>query len=969
VDAGSPDFIGRAAELAELAELFSAVSAGSARTFIVAGDAGVGKTALVAQACATADPEVGILKGAALPLASMDVPLLALRSAVRSAAGTHAAAAPSLSWDAGPELPLLLDEWLTRISVERPVVLVVDDLQWADQSTLDILMYLVAGPQDRRLGVIGTVRADEVRARHRLERWLADLRRLPGVGIRTLPPLERPDTEAQLAGILGAPPHRTLVNEVYARSAGNPYLNRLLVAGLGARERHLPPGFPPDLNSAVLRSWRGLSPAARRLTQIMAVGGKATSGAELRVVAGRGFGHDGVLTVLRSAADAGILDLARDGTYWFHHPLIAETLEFVLDAEGRRNIHSAFADYYERQLDGGGRPGDAVVTSLADHHHHAGHIPEAYRWALAAAHAAREAGAHGDALRMLRRAVELRKELPDASEQPHDLWDRLRDSACQAGALTTELEAIEVLLHGPGLPGGPPAKAWLLVRRMHLLLSTGKGFFHLPDIQEAVRLASTEPASWQYAVALAELSHAMMWHNGPGAVAPARKALTLARANGNHRALSYALSAVAISERVAGNPQAGIPLAAEAATEALKARDFWAFVHATYWSGNNQGPWTSEAYGDLLRRARHELVGQGAPHAYTAKIAADEAGSYLTVGDWRKCQEALRFALGFDPGPMGDVAARLTAARLAALQGRHGEAAAHLERADELYQETSGLLNLTFDAVRAEVHVAAGRPEAAFEAAMTGATSPGPPPTMCEWLLPVAARALADQVQLARDKGAPISALLAAARELDQRFPGILHESVGESELYRRQINAFNLLYAAELGRARSPHGSGGEWVRTADAFRDASLPWEEAYACRRAAESLLLQGHAPGRQAAGLLRRGLALAAELRALPVQSALEHLAAQARISVVPVAAHAQPPAAVLRGLTRRELDILDHVVAGRTYAEIARALVISEKTVSSHMSNLLRKTGAANRLDLARLASPDASAGPVSRGSA
>jgi DNA-binding NarL/FixJ family response regulator len=83
----------------------------------------------------------------------------------------------------------------------------------------------------------------------------------------------------------------------------------------------------------------------------------------------------------------------------------------------------------------------------------------------------------------------------------------------------------------------------------------------------------------------------------------------------------------------------------------------------------------------------------------------------------------------------------------------------------------------------------------------------------------------------------------------------------------------------------------------------------------------------------------------------------------------VAADAQRPKAVLRGLTRRELDILDHVVAGRTYGEIARALVISEKTVSSHISNLLRKTGAANRRDLARLASADASDSPVSRGSA
>lgn len=962
LDNGGPDFIGRAADLAELAGVISAVCAGRARTFLISGDAGVGKTALVAKACAAASPEVAILTGAALPLASMEVPLLALRSAFRSA-GAARVPAPSHLWEAGPELPLLIDEWLTGLSLERPVLLVVDDLQWADQTTLDVLMYLVAGPEERRLGVIGTVRHDDVGAGHKLVRWLADIRRLPGVGTRTLAPLDRPDTEAQLAAILGAPPHRTLVNEVFARSAGNPYLNLLLVAGLEAGDRHLPAGFPPDLKSAVLRSWQGLSPEAQKLTRIMAVGGKATSGADLREVAAPSFDPERIPAALRSAAEAGILDLAPDGTYWFHHPLIAETLELALDADDRTSLHSAFATYYERQLDGGTRPDAAVVVSLADHHHQAGHTADAYRWALVAADVARGSGANGDALRMLSRALDLRQGLPDAKEPTLDLWDRVRQAAYEAGALSVELESIEALLGGSDLPGGALARAGLMVRRMHLQLSTGQGFFPLPDIREAVRLSAAAPRSWQHALALAELSHATMWHNEPGAEAPARQALAVAREAGDHRALSYALTAAAIAETNAGHPQAGIPLAAEGAKEALQARDFWAFVHATYWTGNAKGPWTSAAYADLLHRARQELVDRGAPHGYTAKIAADEAASYLAVGDWRKCRAALRVALGFDPGPMGDVGARLTAARLAALQGRHDEASVHLHRADELYAETSGLLNLDFDAIRAEVNAAAGRPEAAFEAALTGATGPGPPPTMCEWLLPVAARALADQVQRARDTGSPTSGLLATANDLQDRFPGILHERLGETELYRRQVKAFELLYAAELGRARNPNGNGPEWARTADAFRDASLPWEEAYACRRAVESLLLHGHNPGHHAAQLLRRGLALAAELQAEPIREALEGLAARARIPVVPVAANGQRPAAVLPGLTPRELDILDHVVAGRTYGEIARALFISEKTVSSHISNLLRKTGAANRLDLARLASAGPASGP------
>jgi DNA-binding CsgD family transcriptional regulator len=102
------------------------------------------------------------------------------------------------------------------------------------------------------------------------------------------------------------------------------------------------------------------------------------------------------------------------------------------------------------------------------------------------------------------------------------------------------------------------------------------------------------------------------------------------------------------------------------------------------------------------------------------------------------------------------------------------------------------------------------------------------------------------------------------------------------------------------------------------------------------------------------VLRRGVELAEELQAAPIQASLAELAASARIPLTRVTESAAVPGAI-PGLTPREREILTRVVAGRTYGEIARELVISEKTVSSHISNLLRKTGAANRLDLSRLA--------------
>ena len=95
---------------------------------------------------------------------------------------------------------------------------------------------------------------------------------------------------------------------------------------------------------------------------------------------------------------------------------------------------------------------------------------------------------------------------------------------------------------------------------------------------------------------------------------------------------------------------------------------------------------------------------------------------------------------------------------------------------------------------------------------------------------------------------------------------------------------------------------------------------------------------------AAVLLRRAAALATELGAEPVLREVTALAAAARIPLEPVEATPADAAGALPGLTKREREILTHIVAGRTYGEIARALFLSEKTVSSHVSNILRKTG-------------------------
>ncbi|NYG08099.1 DNA-binding NarL/FixJ family response regulator [Phycicoccus badiiscoriae] len=104
-------------------------------------------------------------------------------------------------------------------------------------------------------------------------------------------------------------------------------------------------------------------------------------------------------------------------------------------------------------------------------------------------------------------------------------------------------------------------------------------------------------------------------------------------------------------------------------------------------------------------------------------------------------------------------------------------------------------------------------------------------------------------------------------------------------------------------------------------------------------------------------------MARSLAAQPLVDELEALARGAHVRLEDPDSSGPPPAMAHGvGLTARETEILGHIVAGRTYGEIARSLVVSEKTVSSHVSHLLSKTGCANRVDLARWATRGQPAG-------
>ena len=942
-------FVGRSDELVELASVLDSVRSGHGRAVLVTGDAGVGKTRLVQHAGDVAEGFL-VLTGTCLPLSSLSVPLLPLRAAL---AAVPPAERPVLD-GAGRGAAEEFDRWLEQACAQRPVALVVDDLQWADPATLDVLMWVVAALPSRRLIVLATVRRGEAGPGHPLQRWTADVRRLPGFTQLSLGPLDLEETRDQVTGILGDVPHDRLVHEVFDRTGGNAYLNRLLVTGLPATATGLGDGaLPEDLSAAVLRAWHALSPQARELSRVIAVGGRVARGAALSEAAALAdVPEPGPL--LRECVEAGVFDVRDGDGYWFHHPLQAEALEASLAAPERHRLHAAFAAMLEADIEGA-TPELATAILVADHHHRAGDPSAALTASLRAADIAEEDGAHAEAVTLLRRAIEVETRLPLPDGPRSRLWTRLQEAAAQAGDLVEELSAVEAQLAEDGLD--PLTASALVVRRQHLRFSTGAGFLDLAEMERAVELSAGSPESWQHALALAEAAHAAMWADDERASDLAHEALGRARTNGHPRALAHALAASAMCATFDGRFIEALPLATEGVECGARARDGWAFVHASLWETNVLEFTSTERFVETLRQRRIQLTSLGAPHPFVAWLAVIEAINHLHRGEWEVSRQRVREALGSTPGALVDVMARLCAAELAARQGRPVEALGHLTRADELFAETSTFLAFQFDACRALVRQSAGDPRGCVTAALAGTRSPGVPPTMCEWLLPLAARGLADLTRAARDAGDDVDDLVAEADDLETRFPQVIRDSWIGPE-YDVLVEGFEALYQAELARLRDAQGAATIWCRAAELLHG-RLPWEECYALWRAAESLFSEGHTQRTRAVTALRDAHALATRLAATPDLAQIEALARSARVPLdVPVtqssASGSVGPSSGV-ALTARETEILAHVVAGRTYGEIARALVVSEKTVSSHISHLLAKTGAANRVDLARWA--------------
>jgi len=288
-------FVGRTEELARLRELLARAADGEAGVALVGGEAGVGKTRLADQLAATAnEQDVRVLRGGCVPLGEEGLPFAPVTAALRGLAGKldpaelEAVAGPAradlgrllpdLAWGAeaaaaaavgaggagasqGRLFELLLGV-VERLAATAPLLLVMEDLHWADRSTRDLVAFLAVYLRSVRVLLLLGFRSDELHRLQPLRGLLGELARNRRVQRLELPRFTRAELAEQLAGLLGADPPARLVDDVHARSEGNPFFaEELVVASAGAG-----PGAPPPAEHL------GLTPREAEVLALVAAG-------------------------------------------------------------------------------------------------------------------------------------------------------------------------------------------------------------------------------------------------------------------------------------------------------------------------------------------------------------------------------------------------------------------------------------------------------------------------------------------------------------------------------------------------------------------------------------------------------------------------------------------------------------------------------------------------------------------------
>jgi DNA-binding SARP family transcriptional activator len=477
------DYVGRDGELALLVDLFERAAEGDAVFVAIAGEGGIGKTRLVAELAARSSGRV-ILYGRCdedevvpfgpwvelLTRLVAETPDADLQASLDGHAESVARLIPELhdrlasatvevhrdSEDEQRRLFAAVATLVERLAAREPLVLVLDDLHWADRSSLLLLRQLASSETLRRVLIVGTYRDTELAETHLLVEVLADLERdRPAVRIR-LRGLERTELTMLVAAWRGGPLAPETIETIQRETGGNPFFVKQLVQHV---EESSDGGYrvPAGLRDVIVKRVARLPGEASRILKTAALIGREFEFGLLNAVVG--LPEDETLDALDAAVQAGVIVEVPDtpGRYAFAHALLRTTLEQELTATRRARIHAAIGAAIERQHDGDLH---SHLDELARHFTAAGaaEADRAVAYSLRAGEHATGRLAYDEAAEYIARALRLRERdvrtsVSEVAELRLNLgeatarsgrWEQARDAFAGAADAAREVDASEL---------------------------------------------------------------------------------------------------------------------------------------------------------------------------------------------------------------------------------------------------------------------------------------------------------------------------------------------------------------------------------------------------------------------------------------------------------------------------------------------------------------------------------------------
>ena len=948
---GTAPLVGREMEMHLLGGLLERAAAGEAQLATLAGEPGVGKTRLLAELSARAAATGWrVLRGGADEARGLSPyqPFVEALRAYVDAAGVAALRRHAGPWaphlarllpelasaraqSRGEERAVLFEAWaqvLRRLTLECPLLLALDDLQWMDAAGADLLLYLRRRLRDARLLMVATFREGEVAADGPLWALLVELNRLRLVAPMGLRRLDRVGTAALLGGLLGAPAAPRLAELVFRESEGNPFFAEETARSLVERGRleqrdgawdtreDAAPALPSAVRDAIRARLRHLDSRTLALLQAASVLGRQIALAELASL----FEIEPGLAAaqLGTAVERGLVVAEDEQSYRFSHDKVRETLYQGIPATERRLLHQRAAELLMRAA--AARPAsDPPSATPADpsriaQHFLAGSTPErALPLLVAAGEQALAASAYRDAAQHFARAASLlrgrarhgssaRSARDAASPRLATVLLQLGVAQATGGEYDRALASFEAALAAPG--------AAALAGELHERIGSvhlARDEAELAERAYARALEALPPGDEaRRAEVLMRLGQLRVANRGRLEEGDAllQEALALARARGEPRLEAEVISQLGQAAMHRGDFAAGqrhfetaLELATGLSDPGLTglASDGLARLH--YWTGAMLALRTTAQRELSFARRTGDPHRLGWPTFWLAQAT-------LQLGEWtdaRRHADAL-VRLGEELGaPRFQAQGHELRGILAHQRGALDEAVGELRQAVAHFRAVGPgvLVYYLGPACLALIDAGAVAEADALLGELLGLAYQHP-----RWSSPrvqacnVAALAL---LRLGRDAGELEQELLPAAEQhhwhLVSRTLGMLATAGGRWEQATRHLET-----------ARQIASRGGSRLELAQV-----LLAEAALAGRRGAA---VQEEALTRQAAKLL-------------------------AALGAPPPAPHPVAPPAPA-GLSARELEVLRLVAQGRSNREIAAALSIAEKTAVNHLTHILDK---------------------------